>query len=320
MKKLIYITLAALIALTSCNKSELDSAEKVTLDYKVVLPYAATKAATIGDGSHVDQVICAVFENGSEIAALRKTFARNADGSFPAYQPSLYLGKEYQVVFWAHKAGMYDVTKMDDITYGTNGYATNDENMDAFTLTQTVKINKDRTVTVGTGAEAQTMQMDQMTASLKRPFAKLNIGTVAADWTSDVTVTHSRITLSIVQTHFDAVAGEVVTGKCLVDQSYHAPIPTETFTVDGTEYKYVSLNYLFPGSLAEVTIELAGKDFGATDFNATTDVISTVTTDQVPVNGNQQTSMIGNLLKGDLSYTIVVSADFTTPDNLKPIN
>ena len=320
MKKLIYITLAALVALTSCNKSELDSAEKVTLDCKVVLPYAAAKAATIGDGSHVDQVICAVFENGSEIAALRKTFARNADGSFPAYQPSLYLGKSYQIVFWAHKEGKYDVTDMTDITYGTNGYATNDENMDAFTLTQTVKINKDRTVTVGTGAEAQTMQMDQMTASLKRPFAKLNIGTVASDWTSDVTVTHSRITLSIVQTHFDAVAGEVVEEKFLEDQAYHAALPAQTFTIDGTEYKYVSLNYLFPGSLAEVTIELASKDFGADDFNPATDIICEVTKENVPVGGNQQTSMIGNLLKGDLSYTIVVSADFTTPDNLKPIN
>lgn len=315
MKKLIYITLAALIALTSCNKSELDSADKATLDYKVSMPYAATKAATIGDGSHVDQVVCAVFENGSEIAALRKTFARNADGTFPNYQPSLYLGKEYQVVFWAHKAGKYDVTNMDDITYGTNGYATNDENMDAFTLTQTVKINKDKTVTVGTGAEAQTMQMDQMTASLKRPFAKLNIGTVASDWTSDVTVTHSRITLSIVQTHFDAVAGEVVEDKYLEDQKYHAAVPAQTFTIDETEYKYISLNYLFPGSLAEVTIELASKDFGADDFNPATDIICEVTKENVPVGGNQQTSMIGNILKGDLNYTVSVDGAFGPSQN-----
>lgn len=315
MKRLIYITLAAFFALVSCSKPETGDGEKVTLDYKVNMPYAATKALTIGDGSHVDQVVCTVFENGDEIEALRSTFARNADGTFPNYRPSLYLGREYQIVFWAHKEGKYDVTDMSDITYGTYGYATNDENMDAFTMTQTVKINRDKTVTVGTGAEAQTMQMDQMTASLKRPFAKLNIGTVASDWTSDVTVTHSRITLSIVQTHFDAVTGQVVEEKYLEDQEYHAPVPTQTFTVEGTEYKYVSLNYLFPGSLAEVTIELAAKDFEADDFNPETDVICEVTTENVPVNANQQTSMVGNILKGDLNFTITVDGTFDSTQN-----
>lgn len=317
MKKFLYITLAAAIALISCNKSELDGGEMVTLDYKVGMPYAATKAATIGDGSHVDQVVCAVFENGEEVAALRKTFERNADGTFPNYQPSLYLGREYQIVFWAHKAGKYNVNNMADITYGTNGYATNDENMDAFTLTQTVKINKDKTVTLGKGANVQTMPMGQMAATLKRPFAKLNVGTVASDWTSDVTVTHSRITLSIVQTHFDAVAGEVVEEKFLEDQAYHAAVPTQTFTIDGTEYKYVSLNYLFPGSLAEVTIELATKDFGAADFDPETDVVFVVTKDSVPVNGNQQTNMIGNVLKGELNFTVTIDGDFDSAQNNK---
>lgn len=314
MKKFLYITLAAAIALISCNKSELDGGEMVTLDYKVGMPYAVTKAATIGDGSHVDQVVCAVFENGAEVAALRKTFERNADGTFPNYQPSLYLGREYQIVFWAHKAGKYDVTNMADITYGTNGYATNDENMDAFTLTQTVKINKDKTVTVGTGAEAQTMQMTQMTATLKRPFAKLNVGTVASDWPSGGTY-YSRITLSVVQTHFNAVTGEVVTDKYLADQKYYAAIPAQTFEVDGTAYKYVSLNYLFPGSLAEVTIELATKDFGADDFDPKTDVVFEVTKDDVPVRGNQQTNMIGNVLKGELNFTVTIDGDFDSAQN-----
>ena len=315
MKKFLYITLAAAIALISCNKSELDGGEMVTLDYKVGMPYAATKAATIGDGSHVDQVVCAVFENVTEVEALRKTFERNADGTFPNYQPSLYLGREYQIVFWAHKAGKYNVTNMDDITYGDNGYATNDENMDAFTLTQTVKINKDKTVTVGKGANVQTMPMGQMAATLKRPFAKLNVGTVASDWTSDVTVTHSRITLSMVQTHFNAVAGEVVEEKFLEDQAYHAAVPTQTFTIDGTEYKYVSLNYLFPGSLAEVTIELATKDFGADDFDSETDVVFEVTKENVPVDGNQQTNMIGNVLKGELNFTVTIDGKFYLEQN-----
>lgn len=327
MKKLTYIILAAAIALISCNKSELDGGEMVTLDYKVGMPYAATKAATIGDGSHVDQVVCAVFENGTEVAALRKTFERNADGTFPNYQPSLYLGKEYQIVFWAHKEGKYDVTKMDDITYGTDGYATNDENMDAFTITQTVKINKDKTVTVGTGADAQTMQMTQMAATLKRPFAKLNIGTVASEWNQNVQITHSRITLSVVQTHFNAVTGQVVIEKYLEDQSYHAEIPTETFTVTvtdqetgvetTTEYRYVSLNYLFPGSLAEVTIELATKDFGENDFNHETDVVFEVTKENVPVGGNQQTNLIGSVLKGELNFSVTIDGGFGSEPNNK---
>jgi len=324
MKKLIYITLMTAFAFISCNKGEMNDASLVTLNYEVALPVVATKAMTIGDGSHVDEVVCAVFENGREHQALRRTIVRNQNGTFPAYQPSLYLGREYQIVFWAHKSGKYNVSDMADITYGEAGYATNDENMDAFTLTQTIKINSDRKVTVGTGEAAAILEAGQpMTAVLKRPFAKLNIGTVASDWTQDVNVTHSRITLSVVQTHFNAVTGQVVAEKTLENQTYSAPIVPKTFTaeveVDGVmqtvEYKYISLNYLFPGSVAVVTIEVASKDFDADDFDAESDIVSVVTKPNVPINGNQQTSMVGNVLKGDLKFVVTVDGSMDSTQN-----
>lgn len=321
MKKFLYITLAAAIALISCNKSEFDGGEMVTLDYKVGMLYAATKAATLGDGSHVDRVVCAVFENGKEITALRETFARNADGTFPNFQPSLYLGKEYQVVFWAHKDGKYNVTEMDNITYSDSGYQTNDELMDAFTLTQTVRINKDRSVTVGAGEDVKTVEPGKpMLAVLKRPFSKLNIGTLAADWV-DGAITHSRITLSVMQTHFNAVSGNVVEDQVAEDQTFTAPVVEQTFTakidVEGeykyVDYRYVSLNYLFPGAVANVTIEVA-KDADADGEIDQEEIICVVTKENVPVGANQQINMIGNVLKGDLSFNVSVDGAFD-PDN-----
>ena len=314
MKRYIYILFAVIISFISCNKSEIEGGEILTLDYKVIMPYAITKSETIGDASHIDQVVCAVFDNGTEICTQRRVFQRNADGTFPNYQPSLYLGKEYQIVFWAHKEGKYDVSNMSGITYGIGGYATNDETMDAFTLTQTVKINKDKTITVGTAENAHTLPTSNMTAILKRPFAKLSVGTLASDWTSDVNITHSRITLSVVMTHFDAVTGKVVEEVYCENQKYSAPIINQSFKVtkDGveTEYKYVSLNYLFPGSVANVTIELANKDFGADDFDPDTDIIMQITEDNVPVNSNIQTNMTGNILKGELDLTVEVDPTF----------
>ena len=150
-----------------------------------------------------------------------------------------------------------------------------------------------------------------------------NIGTVASDWTQDVNVTHSRITLSVVQTHFNAVTGQVVAEKTLEDQTYSAPIVPKTFTaeleVDGVmqtvEYKYISLNYLFPGSVAVVTIEVASKDFDADDFDAESDIVSVVTKPNVPINGNQQTSMVGNVLKGDLKFVVTVDGSMDSTQN-----
>ena len=321
---------AAFALLASCNKAEVKDGELVVLNYEVAMPGVATKAETIGDGSHVNEVVCAVFENGTEISALRKTFPRNPDGSFPNYQPALYLGREYQIVFWAHKSGKYDVAKMDDITYGTAGYATNDENMDAFTLTQKVKVNNDRSITVGTGENAVTYQNTQTaSAILKRPFVKLNIGSVASDWTNaGVDITHSRITLNVMQTHFNAVNGEVVAEKTLTDVSYSGELVGQTFKVKITdeneveqevEYKYVSLNYLFPGAVASITIEVATKDFGAADFNPETDIVSVVTKENVPIsNGNNKLNLIGNVLKGQLNFNVEMDPSFdgTTNEDL----
>lgn len=313
MKKFVYILTALSFALISCNKDTMTQSETVQLSYAVSMPGYATKATTLGDASHVDELICAVFENGVEHQALRKTIKRNADGTFPMYQPSLYLGKTYQIVFWAHKEGYYNVTDLTEVTYGEGGFSTNDENADAFTLTQTVRVNPDKTVTVGSGAAAQTMSADNMSAILKRPFAKVVVRTLASDWLD--TATHSRITLSRFQTHFNALTGSVTEDKFKDDQEFSAEVFDEAITVNGEEYIYVSFNYLFPGSNVNVKVDVASKDFEDTDFDEENDIISTMVIPQTPVVGNKQTNVTVNAVKATLDYTVSIDPGFDSPEN-----
>ena len=319
MKKLIFIILTVALALVSCNKADRLEGETAVLEFNVSIPGAVTKAE-IGKGELVDQLICAVFENGVEIAELRESITRT-NGQF-VYQPSLYVGKTYQIVFWAQNNGRYDTSDLTNITYKADrGYAANDETLDAFTLTQTVKLNKDKTVTVGTGEGAVTYT-DGVSATLKRPFTKLRVGSYFNDW--DENIKYSRVTFSTIQTHFNALTGDVVDGKTASDKKYSAEIGDYTFTVKevdehGNEvevkYQAVSFNYLLPGSVANITVELAKEDFNSPDFDDDTDVVVVVTKDNVPsVGDNAILNLTGNILKGDLKYTVSIDPSFDEPD------
>ena len=174
MKKLIYILTATALALVSCNKAEMADSEMVTLDYNVAVPAALTKVATIGDASHVNELVCAVYEDGEELT--RQTIEYIVGDSF-SYKPSLYIGREYQIVFWAHKKDYYDLSDLTDITW-KDGFKTNDENADAFTFTETVKINSDKSVTVVSSQESGSTTRD---AILRRPFVGLNLKLKVSD-------------------------------------------------------------------------------------------------------------------------------------------
>lgn len=318
MKKLIFIILTVALALVSCNKADRLEGETAVLEFNVSIPGAVTKAE-IGKGESVDQLICAVFENGVEIAELRESITRT-NGQF-VYQPSLYVGKTYQIVFWAQNEGRYDTSDLTNVTYKADrGYAANDETLDAFTLTQTVKLNKDKTVTVGTGEGAVTYT-DGVSATLKRPFTKLRVGSHLADW--DDNIKYSRVTFSTIQTHFNALAGTVIEDKT-TSGKYSAAIQDYTFlakevddngNVIDVECKAVSFNYLFPGAVANITVELAKEDFNSPDFDDDTDVVVVVTKDNVPsVGDNAILNLTGNILKGELKYTVSIDPSFDEPD------
>jgi hypothetical protein len=197
--------------------------------------------------------------------------------------------------------GYYDLDDMTNVTWA-NGYQTNDENADAFTATQSVKINPDKTVTVNGGT--QTVSMNEMSVTLKRPFAKVCIRTKESDWSDDAV--KSRITFNRIQTTFNALTGTVDSADIQTDKTYSADCVDQTTIINGEEYRYVSLNYLFPCDNVNITVEVLDEDETA---------ISSLTATEVPVNGNYQTNVTSAILKGELNYTVEINPGFDTTDN-----
>lgn len=288
MKKLTTILLAmaaVVVAAVSCNKEGNEPEGKMAvLSYDVNLSEVTTKA--LGDGSAVDKLACAVYDG--ETLYAHATVAKT-DGKF-TYTPSLYYGKTYTVVFFAYKDGAYAVSEdLKTITRSGNGEAA-----DAFTYKETVKINADGTLTIDGVASAQTASNHSVT--LTRPFAQLNIGT--ADLTGMTKVT---VTLSSCATSYSAQSGAYAGSQDVTYTSTASEFSSSKFTVDGTDYSLVSLNYLFAGSNVTATVEVYNGD----------NLIRTVTVNNVPLKANQKTNIYGNLVKGELTFNVTMNAVFT---------
>ena len=296
MKKLTTILLATaalLVAAVSCNKEGNEPEDKMAvLSYEVNLS-EVTKA--IGDGLTADKLACAVYDGETLYA---KATVAKADGKF-AYTPSLYYGKTYTVVFFAYKDGVYAVSDdLKTITRSGNGEAA-----DAFTYKETVKINADGTLTINGAASTQTASDHEVI--LTRPFAQLNIGT--ADLTGMTKVT---VTLSSCAASYSAQAGAYAGSQDVTYTSTASEFSSSKFTVDGTDYSPVSLNYLFAAdSNVKATIEVYNGD----------NLIRTVIVDNVPLKANQKTNIYGNLVKGNLTFNVTMNAGFNGTGNNETI-
>lgn len=295
---ILFAMAAVVVAAVSCNKEGNEPEGMIAvLSYDVNLSEVATKA--FGDGLTVDKLACAVYDAETLYANAK---VEKADGKF-AYTPSLYYGKTYTVVFFAYKDGAYTVSE-DLKTIIRNG---NGEVADAFTYKETVKINADGTLTINGEASTQTTSNHEVT--LTRPFAQLNIGTESLDDMTAVGATAVKVTLADCAASYSAQSGTYAGSEKVTYTSTASEFSSNKFTVDGTEYSLVSLNYLFAAYNVTATIEvLRGAD-----------VIRTITMDSVPLKANQKTNIYGNLVKGELTFNVSISEDFTTPDNNKPI-
>jgi hypothetical protein len=100
----------------------------------------------------------------------------------------------------------------------------------------------------------------------------------------------------------------------LTETSSSAEILPDLVTIDGIEYRIISLNYLIPGSTPDITIEVASKDFNSPDFNPERDILLNFDLpDNLPLNPNVQINITANL-KAELEYTITINDDFADGD------
>lgn len=321
-EKTIAFALSALL-LAACSQDDSvmsynESEEEVTVRYAVSLDQnGQTRAAdfTMGNGTKVDKLYCAVYEKGGTDEAPTYEFIKNetvgVNGSGATvftYDPVLLKGHTYKIAFWAMKEGAYTVSDdLQTISIPTST-AGNNDGMDAFTVTDEV--------TVPSGVPTKTV-------SLARPFGQVNFFTTATDLEDALalakveptaTVT-SKVTVGInnIPTAYNALTGEVTRSTSAGTYTFTAAaIPTGEYTIGGETYIPLATNYALPAgesSITSCTLEVmaGGK------------AVNSLSIDNFPIQANKRTNVYGQLLTGTQAYSVSVSEGFTTPDENKEV-
>ena len=290
-----------LMFLGACTKAVVEhNGAVVTLDYTVSLAETVTKS--YGDGSTVDKLAYAIYEEESNDVYDSGTVAKT-DGKF-TFKPSLYIGKEYDIVLFAYEDGSYDVADLQAVSRTEDLIG---ENADAFSLKETVKIDKDENLYVN--GENKGSFRNPRTVSLTRPFAQLNIGTSSVHDLDAVGAAKVKVTISDYKTSYNvrtsSMNGETTYEYTTSIEYDKEDVKEETFDIEGNTYSYVSLNYLFPVGNVNATV---------TVLTAEDEVIRTISFVNLPLNANRKTNIYGNLVKGELTFNVSVETGFTTPD------
>lgn len=296
MKKLIYLLLVMPLLFTSCSKDdEMASEETVQVSFSTELTKRiGTRAGTTD--LNVNKVVCAVFEGGEEISTLREVITIQ-EGEDIVFAPRLIKGRTYDVVFWAMKDKNYNVNDMTAITRASETTAA-ESDFDAFTESVEVEV---------TGSKSETI-------TLKRPLAQLNLGVTLDDWnavaseeTFGMKPTKMIITLTGKDT-FNALTG-ATTGEDK-EVTYTLDVSGEDLVAGDETYKSIAMCYVYPDAGQE------NIDITYTIYDQDNDVIrEDVTIQNIPLENNYRTNVVGGLLTGTITYTITFEKDFNTTEN-----
>ena len=296
MKRLIYLLLAMPLFFTSCSKDEeMVSEESVQVSFSTELPKRIGTRASTTD-LNVNKVVCAVFEDGEEIGTLREVITIQ-EGEDIVFAPRLIKGRTYDVVFWAMKDKNYNVNDMTAITRASETTAA-ESDFDAFTESVEVEV---------TGSKSETV-------TLKRPLAQLNLGVTLDDWnavaseeTFGMKPTKMIITLTGKDT-FNALTG-ATTGEDK-EVTYTLDVSGEDLVAGDETYKSIAMCYVYPDAGQE------NIDITYTIYDQDNDVIrEDVTIQNIPLENNYRTNVVGGLLTGTITYTITFEKDFNTTEH-----
>ncbi len=317
MRKL-FVAVAALgMLLTSCAKDAdvVTGGNESMVTFNVAQPQMSIRAATgthdatltYGNGVAAEDLQYAIFEvkDGQENPVLLKNLVKSVDGFFKGdalngtITERLVNGKTYIAVFWADaEMNKYYTVDWENGTISfvdATKLNAQDENLDAFWgMTEEFTVNGPVT----------------HSATLKRPFAQLNISTCDTSEAADagLVVETSYIEVGDVYTAFNFWTGEVDTNTATNVTFANAGIPkTCIYTIDGTNFDVLSLNYLLVNEKKTVDVKF---HYASTDQQFESEFTA------VPVQRNYRTHIIGNLLTDLATLSIKIDHFFLEPDHL----
>ena len=337
MKKVLLssFAVAGLFLAASCQQETTGSVQADSTVTITVEAPGAMNTKAIADGTNVNEVHYAVYKtNSGEDYAIDDSGAIDGPLAQGVVEMSnkrasidfdLLQDQKYTVIFWAQVAGAghYTLGDLRTITIDDAVVDGNDETRAAFFARY----------------DFSTYEHKDHEVTLRRPFAQLNLLTTpesltpvqqgqTAGYTIDVKT--SEVKVIGLGTSFNTLDGVAPAADATILYEM-AATPEEqgqtTLTVNGKEYHYVSMNYLFvPEEEKLVDIEYTvATDKG----NISHEIVA------VPVKENYRTNVIGNLLTKETTFEIIVDAEFdgdkysyvlpdgmfavTTPQELKDV-
>ena len=309
MKKLLtYLSVAMLgMAAVACQE-EIGVATPGDGNVTITLqtPGVATKA--IADGENVDIVYYEIYHaetghknslTGNAGPLIKNTIEMN--GKEATLNLNLLQGQQYVGLFWAQVDGndYYNLGDLRNVQVNYpneegNKTAANDEARAAFCQVQQFATGENVTVT------------------LERPFAQINLGTSfhSLDIDYEINLEESSMTVYAVANSFNVAA--MTAGTTTVDVVFDlATVPyafeePEVLEANGDTWAYAGMNYvLVPGDAANVNLSYAIK----TDVGTVSRAVPSV-----PVKKNYRTNLLGNLLTQETVIEIVVDENFADED------
>ena len=297
------LALAALVAVPSCMKEPVSSPDPalggspVEVSFQVDLNNVLTKAdnnSALDDASGTWNLYVAAFSTAD--GSLISTSKIGGTGYEPVETLSgstqktvtltLAKGASYKVVFFAEKAGAYNVSFADNkvakFSY-QSGLLANSAGLDAFFAT--VDVSSSTTV---------------YSVTLKRPFAQVNVLVPLTAVPTGQTSFSSAMKVKA-PTTFDLFAG-AATGDASVVEFSNSAIAASPWGQYATTHKWVGMNYVLVPSdgMVEVTYF---KESG---------MPVAIAPGKVPAKMNGRTNLVGNIydLSAEFSFTVQIGSGF----------
>lgn len=309
------VATSAMVFATSCSNDEVieqGAGDIATVSFAINTDGAVASRA-LSDGSGATRLFYQVYrvENGAYKVADE---IKKKDGFHSGDNISLKLakGQEYAVAFWAQSPESPYV-----LTSGTNGLevdmnydasenntpVNNTENRDAFFNCAKLTVNGDETKTV----------------TLKRPFAQVNVG--ASDYdVNHAQIVGSSVTFSNVATTLNLMDGSV-SGETTVTFTNNrgelysegaVATPTQTLTVNGTNYTWLSMSYVLPTDAEASTTVSSRFEIEVADGE---NIILEDGLANMPIQRNYRTNIIGSVLTNNVDFKVEIDSEFQNPDN-----
>lgn len=321
---------ASMLFTISCSNEGMDEAKyanEAQVSFSIGLEGEIASRA-ISDGKGANVLVYAVFDKDgnrlSNIKAVTKTGV-----TFPTTASfTLAKGQTYKVAFWAQdgdcEAYTVDTDKMSVAVNYANG-ANNDEARDAFF--KTVEF----TLTGSTSIDVE----------LRRPLAQINVGVYKTDWdaavASGIEIEKSSVIITNAATSIDLLTGAVGEETTDVVVSYTpGTIPNEELKIDldkngeiddNEKFKWLSMSYILVADHdpAEDENGLLGSDRTTLQNlqykfapKKGDDIVFNEGLNNVPVQRNWRTNILGRILTGDVQFNIsinpVYDGDIFFPD------